>query len=168
MKRYFPFILTLLIIVADQITKALVVLHIAENTVLGEYFWGFIKIWHVRNDAVAFSFGSEFPIVFKYIMFILVPIIVMVWIVIVIISRKKGGEFSRFQSYLLAGIVGGGFGNIIDRIFRSLRVVDFISHKMYGILNMEWFPTYNIADMSVVVCSILLLLSFMFDKKEKK
>ncbi len=52
--------------------------------------------------------------------------------------------------------MGGGIGNLIDRIFRSLRVVDFISVKFYGIFGLERWPTFNIADASLVVSGILL------------
>ena len=50
---------------------------------------------------------------------------------------------------------------MIDRIFRSLRVVDFISVKFYGLFGLERFPTWNVADSAVVVSVILLLLSFI-------
>ena len=50
---------------------------------------------------------------------------------------------------------------MIDRLFRSLRVVDFISVKFYGLFGLERFPTWNVADSAVVVSVILLLLSFI-------
>lgn len=167
-KKYKPFILTTIIIVLDQIVKALVVKFIPENTVFGEYLFGYLRICHVRNNAVAFSFGTEFPLFIKYIMFVALPIFVMFAICYALVSPKYKDEFTCYQKWLLAGIVGGGFGNIIDRLFRSLRVVDFVSTRMYGAFNMEWFPTYNIADSSVVICGILLLLSFIVGKKGKK
>jgi signal peptidase II len=67
----------------------------------------------------------------------------------------------------VAGIIGGGIGNIIDRIFRPAGVVDFISVKFYGILGMERWPTFNIADSSVVVCCLLLLVTILFGPKEQ-
>ena len=50
---------------------------------------------------------------------------------------------------------------MIDRLFRSLRVVDFVSVKFYGLFGLERFPTWNVADSAVVVSVILLLLSFI-------
>ena len=52
-------------------------------------------------------------------------------------------------------------GNLIDRFFRPAGVVDFIDVRFFGILGMDRWPTFNIADMSVVVCGIMLLLSFI-------
>ena len=49
-----------------------------------------------------------------------------------------------------------------------MSVVDFISTNNYGLFGMERFPTYNIADASVVICVILLVLSMLFFKKGNK
>ena len=76
-KRYLPFLLTLSIIVVDQITKALIVRFIPEGSIGLSLFNGWLWICHVRNDAVAFSMGSGFPVFVKYVMFILLPILLM-------------------------------------------------------------------------------------------
>jgi signal peptidase II len=64
------------------------------------------------------------------------------------------------------GIIGGGIGNIIDRIFRTDGVVDFVSVKFYGLLGMDRWPTFNVADSSVVVCFLILLVTMLIPKKE--
>jgi signal peptidase II len=64
--------------------------------------------------------------------------------------------------------LGGGIGNLIDRIFRNFRVVDFISVKVYGFLGFERWPTWNIADASLVVSGILLAASIILESKEGK
>ena len=51
-------------------------------------------------------------------------------------------------------------GNIIDRIFRPQGVVDFIDVKFFGIFGLERWPTFNVADASIVVCGIILIVSF--------
>ena len=98
-------------------------------------------------------------------MYIVLPVILIAFIAYYIVKDEK--EFSLFDKYMLAGFVGGGIGNLIDRIFRGMSVVDFISTNNYGLFGMERFPTYNIADASVVVCVILLLISMIFFKKGK-
>jgi signal peptidase II len=72
------------------------------------------------------------------------------------------------QRWATAGILGGGIGNLIDRIFRSEGVVDFISIKFYGFLGFERWPTFNIADSSVVVCCLLLFITILFSFKKTK
>ena len=67
----------------------------------------------------------------------------------------------------MAGIIGGGFGNLIDRIFRPAGVVDFIDVRFYGIFGLERWPTFNVADASVVVAGILLIVSFILEKDKE-
>ena len=170
MKKYLPFTLTAIIIAIDQITKALVVAFIPENTMWKSFFSDFLEIIHVRNNAVAFSMGSGFPMILKIVLFIVVPLVFLGMLAYYLV-RAKDEDVTVFQRWLMAGIVGGGIGNVIDRIFRGMSVVDFISTNNYGVFGMERFPTYNIADASVVICVILMVITIIFpsrDSKEKK
>jgi signal peptidase II len=81
----------------------------------------------------------------------------------VFVYRTK--ELTTFQRWTVAALIGGGAGNIIDRIFRSDWVVDFISLKVYGLFGFERWPTFNVADSTVVVAGILLIISILFGKK---
>ena len=168
MRRYRPFILTLIVIALDQVSKALIVRYIPEGTVAASFLSDFLWICHVRNDAVAFSLGSDLPVWIKHIFFILLPLALMILLSAAIASRKMDREFTRAQKWCLAGIVGGGVGNIIDRIFRSLRVVDWISTDNYGWFGMERFPTYNIADAAVVISVILLIIGILLSERIRK
>lgn len=167
LKRFLPFSVTALVIVLDQITKALVVKFIPENTIFKSFFWDFLEIIHVRNDAIAFSIGTSLDVPIKIVFFIILPIILMTLVIYCVISNKTDKDFTYFQKWCLAGIAGGGIGNLIDRIFRQLRVVDWISTDMYGFLGFDRFPTYNIADASIVVSVCLILLSFLIGERKK-
>lgn len=166
MKRYRPFLLSVLIVAADQITKALIVHHVPENTMLCSLFGDFLRIVHVRNTAVAFSLGTDFALPLKVVLFIILPMVVIVLVCIFIVKDER--ELTSFQRWLLAAFVGGGTGNLIDRIFRGMSVVDFISTNNYGWFGMERFPTYNLADASITVSVILLMLSILFSSKGEK
>ena len=161
MRKTLPFILSAAVIILDQISKALIVHYVPEGTVAATFFNDFLWICHVRNDAVAFSIGAGLPEIVKYIIFIGLPLVIMVLLSVAVVSDRILGPVSSFQRWCLAGIIGGGTGNLIDRIFRSLRVVDWISTNNYGWFGMERFPTYNIADAAIVVSVILLVLSII-------
>ena len=167
LRRYLPLSLTALVIVLDQITKALVVAYIPENTVFSSDFGDSLEIVHVRNTAIAFSIGTGLDIPVKLVFFVVLPIILMVLVIWCVISRKTDGDFTVFQKWCLAAIAGGGIGNLIDRCFRSLRVVDWISTDMYGFLGFDRFPTYNIADAAVTVSVCLLIVSYIIGEKKK-
>lgn len=161
-----PLLLTLAVIIADQISKAWIVANIAENTVGFRFFGDFLAIVHVRNTAIAFSMGVGFPTVVKLVGFIFLPVILVVGVSVLYFSKKV--EFTPLQRWTLALFLGGGVGNLIDRIFRSFRVVDFISVKVYGFLGFERWPTWNIADASLVVSAILIALTILVTPTTKK
>ena len=167
MRKYLPFLLTAIVIALDQISKAIIVAFVPENTMWASFFGDYLEIIHVRNNAVAFSMGSGFPMILKIGLFIIVPLVFLAVLSYYLVKAKEE-DVTTFQRWLMAGIVGGGLGNIIDRIFRGMSVVDFISTNNYGFLGMDRFPTYNIADASVVICVILMVFTIIFPSRVNK
>lgn len=151
-----PFLLSASIVLADQLSKFLIVTLIPDNTVGASLLGGIVRIDNVRNPGIAFSIGQGAPEIVRSLAFTVVPLLVLaslVWFSI------RGDGISGLQRWAVAGILGGGLGNIIDRIFRPRGVVDFIDIKFYGIFGLDRWPTFNIADASVVVCGTLLVIS---------
>ena len=167
-KRYLPFILSFFVIVLDQLTKLWIIKTIPEDTIGYSFFGDFLWIVHVRNNAVAFSLGENVPVALKYVFFVGLPLAIMILVAFMIVSKRTDREFSVFQKWCLGGILGGGVGNLIDRIFRSLRVVDFISVKFYGLFGLDRFPTWNVADSAVVISVGLLIISMIAGELKKK
>lgn len=165
-RRYLPLLLTACIILSDQLSKAWIVRHVAENTVGFQFLGDFLAIVHVRNTAIAFSMGDSLPFAVKLLFFIIVPVLLVIAVLFVYFSKRF--VLSSFHRWVLALFLGGGIGNLIDRIFRNFRVVDFISVKVYGFLGFERWPTWNIADASLVVSGILLAASIILESKEGK
>jgi len=166
-KKLLPASLTVFAIIADQVSKAFIVKNWPNDyTFIADVFNNdFLWIYHVRNKAIAFSLGENLPDNLKPFLFILLPGAVLVFL---LVYYFKTDEFTTLQRWALAGILGGGLGNLIDRIFRPEGVIDFISVRLYGFLGFERWPTFNLADSFVVVFGILLLISvFMPDKKIK-
>jgi len=166
-EKILPLALTAFIIILDQITKAIVVKLSPEIGLIKDVFNnGLLWIYHARNKAIAFSLGDSFPDPVKKIAFIIIPIFVLGFL---FWYYLKSDEFTKLQRWAAAGIIGGGLGNIIDRIFRTDGVVDFISVKFYGLFGFERWPTFNLADSSVVVCCILFFVSiFISSQKNEK
>ena len=163
-RKLIPLVLTPLLLAADQTTKLVV-----ERTMpLGQItkIWGeFLWFWHVRNTAMAFSLGSALPAILKTIVSIVLPLVVLIAI---LIYYLRTDELTLFQRWSFAAILGGGLGNIVDRFARSEGVVDFVSVKFYGIFGLQRWPTFNVADSSVVVGGILLLASFFIQEVRSK
>lgn len=163
--KLLPFTLTIVVIILDQITKMLVVNYIQPYTIGASFFGDFLRIIHVSNTGVAFSVGATWTETIRRLLFALLPLVV---IGIVIAVYFRNNDWTKLQRWAIMGIVGGGIGNLIDRIFRSEGVVDFIDVKFYGLFGLERWPTFNVADSAVVVCGILLVISFIGSIKNDK
>lgn len=171
-KKLVPLILVLVVMILDQLTKLIVTDTIPLYEVGASFFGGFFRIVHVNNPGIAFSIGQGWSVAARGILFRLVPLIV---IIVVLGVYMRNDDFTALQRWSIAGIAGGGFGNLIDRFFRAEGVVDFIDFQWFGIekspfkfLRWERWPTFNIADSAVVVCGILLVLSFLLTVKNAK
>ena len=164
-KRYLPFVLSGCIIILDQITKYLVSANIEYRHIGVRIFGDFIWIIHTRNLGVAFSLGNSLPELARRILFIVFPLIIMV---LVVVYYFKAKDLTVGMRWAFAGILGGGLGNQIDRIFRRDGVVDFLSVKFYGILGMERFAAFNVADSSIVVCGILLVILIIVQERKNR
>lgn len=99
----------------DQVTK-----RIAEHCLLeGElhsYLWDTLRIQYIKNTGAFLSFGSDFPEIIKLFLFILFPLIALIIGIFYIIYSKS---VNNFIVGMLSLIIGGGFGNLVDRILEG-------------------------------------------------
>ena len=109
--------------------------------------------------------GDSFPLLARRILFIALPLMVMVFVVV---YYFRGKDLTTGMRWVMAGILGGGIGNLIDRIGRPEGVVDFFSVKFYGIFGMERFPAFNVADSCITVSGILLIVLFIIQEIQNR
>ncbi|KGM38364.1 Lipoprotein signal peptidase [Olavius algarvensis spirochete endosymbiont] len=163
MKKGRYFILSVSIAIIDQLSKFLVVKLIPPFTIAWTFAGDFFRLVHVRNTGAAFSMGANIPGAYRTVILVVIPVIVLIGMGIYLV---RGKELPKSQRWMLAGILGGGIGNQFDRIFRSEGVVDFLDFKFFGIFGLERWPTFNIADASMVVFSIVLII-LLFRQKDQ-
>jgi len=167
------------VILADQLSKWLVVEHVINPILSGKSGVNFIH-WYMQEPQITESASLRITSFFN---------IVMAW--------NTGVSFSLFNdmgalgSYLLIAIalgitllfgywlmrtshilygigyalvIGGALGNVIDRA-RFGAVIDFLDVHAYGY---HW-PAFNVADISVVTgIGLLIIVSLFFDLEVKK
>lgn len=165
---------TLFIVVADQVTKLLV--RGVQIPALGIYIKGmplyssepvignFLRFTYIENPGMAFGINFGWKSFFA--IFSIIASLAIFLYLYKVRNESKGVRFS------LALILGGAIGNLIDRVFYGPlfdgtaifhgRVVDFIDFKFFDIhlfgYNFSRFPVFNIADASVTIGVILLLI----------
>ena len=163
-RRYRPFFLSAGVLALDQISKALVVSQIPRNTIAWNAFGDFLWIVHARNTGVAFSMGDSLPPWLRAILFSLLPLVLIGGILLYYFRTE---EATPVQRWALAAIVGGGLGNIVDRLARPAGVVDFISVKIFGLFGMDRWPTFNVADSAVVVGALIVAISSLIIARKR-
>lgn len=155
------FLLSSIIIVADQLTK----LYIYTHFQLGESISiipNFFNFTYVRNFGAAFGFLAQTNPEFRNIFFLLMPPIALITILVILkgVSTKDNA-----QILALSSIFGGAVGNYIDRL-RFGYVIDFLDFHYQNKYN---YPAFNIADSAIVIgVSVLFLLMFLEERAKKK
>ena len=142
---------------ADQLTKQLVV-NFLDREEPFDVIEGVFRFSYVENRGAAFGMLDDHRWVFMIVSTLaIVGIIFYMW------------KFCRDSKLLCLGlslIVGGGIGNMIDRIFLGY-VIDFLDFCAFPNL---WMWVFNVADAFVCVGAAIVVLSLLIDivKDSKK
>lgn len=145
--RMLPWLaLALVILIADQLTKTLILGHyrLGDSTVVT----GFFNIVRAHNPGAAFSFlaGASGWQRWFFTAIGVVATLVILWML-----KAHAGQ--KLFSFALACILGGAVGNVVDRLMHGY-VVDFLDFHWAG-----WhFPAFNIADSAITIGAACLIL----------
>ena len=150
MKSPFYFLIAILVVLLDQITKFL------ARSLIGPFetikVFPFLHLVSVRNEGAAFGLFKGFG----NIPFILISLIAVI-VVIVLLIRGKEDRFG------LALILGGAIGNMIDRITMG-SVTDFVD-VFAG--RLHW-PAFNVADSALTIGLVVMVVSSFFHLKQQE
>ncbi|MDP4153923.1 MAG: signal peptidase II [Bacillota bacterium] len=145
-------IIILFAIALDRVVKIWAVSSLAP---IGEIpvIKGVFHLYYAENTGAAFSIlrGQQK----LFIVVTIVGLAVLVWIMF---KRK---DWHPLLMWAFSCIIGGGIGNLIDRI-RLGYVVDYFYIKLIN------FPVFNIADLFVSAGAVLLFIYLLFIHKEEK
>lgn len=151
MKRYIIFF-SIPVIFLDQFTKYIISKSLLLYETL-EIIPGLLDLTHIRNRGGAFGMfgGVDSPLLN---LFFLVLSIIAILILILFIKESKGRSAIYSLSFSL--ILGGAFGNLLDRI-RIGEVIDFIDLH----LGPYHWPAFNLADSAITFGVFLLIFDLI-------
>lgn len=150
----FYYLIAILIILLDQITKWLIVSRMEFGdsiTIINN----FLYITSHRNRGAAWGILQG-----QMWLFYLITLIV---IFALIFYMQKSAKGKWLLGVSLAFMLGGAIGNFIDRVVRK-EVVDFIHTFIFGYN----FPVFNIADSALCIGVVLLMIVMLRDERETK
>jgi signal peptidase II len=144
--------LPILVVVLDQITKAIVRARLplyASRTIIP----GFMDFTHVPNSGIAYGFLQTVDFPFKTVLIAMIAAAAMVSVGIYAASLARHQIVARIG---LALIIGGAAGNLIDRVVTG-SVVDFVD-----VYWRTWhFWVFNIADSAISVGVTVMILDML-------
>jgi signal peptidase II len=137
------------VLILDQVTKAMVrqSLPLWESR---EIIPGFLNLTHVQNTGAAFGLLNS--VEFAYKPAIMIAIAALALVVIAAYATQLGFH-EKIARFGLALILGGAFGNLIDRAVAG-HVVDFVD--IYWGTTHFW--AFNVADAGISAGAILVIL----------
>ena len=138
-----------LVVLLDQISKLIAVRSLSEGPV--EIIKGIFYLTLTYNTGAAFGIFKD-----QTILFIIISFIAVVGILIYIYFDRSTIHIGKFG---LSLILGGAFGNLIDRL-RFGYVIDFFDFKVW--------PVFNIADSAITIGATLLMISLLLQKGSKR
>jgi signal peptidase II len=153
------YLIALAILVADQVSKAIVV----RSMRLGQSIPivpGYFDLTFVLNPGAAFSIFATLPDWIRNPLFIGISIAAAV---LIVVYRTRHLRQNRLASASLGLILGGAVGNLIDRV-RFGVVVDFLDVYVH---QYHW-PVFNVADSAISVGVTLLLFEMLMDWRREK
>ena len=138
-------LLAVLVVAADQIFKLLAVQYVKPVGSI-PVIPGLFSLDYVENRGAAFSMLQN-----RTAFFVAVTAVVCVFVVIAMFRYGNHEFFSRAACIL---VLGGGVGNMIDRI-SHVYVVDY--------LHLSFFPAiFNFGDLCVTVGAVFFIIHVLF------
>lgn len=102
------------------------------------------RLQYAENPGAFLSFGANIP---ENIRYWLLTVVTGIFLVIMLCYLIQSRKINRANTIALSIILGGGFGNLIDRVFNDGRVIDFLN------LGIGTFRTgiFNVADIAITL-----------------
>lgn len=133
------------LVIIDQIIKYFVSAYlqpVGSVSVIDNLF----SLTYVENKGVAFGMFSDMRWVF-----VALTSVLLAFIIFYMFKKRPKGKFFYICAAL---IIGGGIGNLIDRIFYGY-VIDYLSLSFFP-------PVCNFADYCITAGTIMLVIYLLF------
>jgi signal peptidase II len=136
------------VVAVDIVTKQWAAAALADGPVK---LFGGVRLALTHNKAGAFGLGGAF-----------VPFLAVAALALVVVMVTTGTATEKAVVALALGLIlGGAFGNVIDRVFRA---PGFLRGSVVDFVDLGFWPVFNLAD-SAITCGCLLLLWASWSKE---
>jgi signal peptidase II len=139
------------VLLCDQVTKVLI-----RNSINPGQHIPFIP--HVLDFTLLYNSGAAFGMMAGALFYFVGIACAFVGIIIIYLAKRKRNTV--FDVVALSFVAGGALGNMLDRLFQSGKVTDFVEFLFVT------FPIFNLADACVTIGTILFVIAFIVHPQE--
>jgi signal peptidase II len=146
-------------VACDQATKVLAKRWLEHGQSV-EHLDGVVRFELVENTGALLSLGSSLSEPVRDAIFLL---LVPLGLAALAISLLRSNTLSTAAGAGIALMIGGGLGNLIDRIFNEGAVVDFVSIGLGGLRT----GIFNVSDVAIVAGALLVALGMRSERSHE-
>jgi signal peptidase II len=133
-----------IVLALDQLSKAWAVSELEDGRVID--LVGSLRLRLTMNYGSAFSLANGRGALIS----------LLALAVVAVLLRTGRHARSPVMAVALGLVVGGAFGNLIDRAFRAGD--GFLGGGVVDFIDLQWWPVFNLADAAIVVGAITLFV----------
>ena len=143
----------------DQVTKSIA----RQNLVTGEslsFSGNLFILQYIENQGAFLSLGAGAHEQTRFLIFTVIAGLFLIGMACYIIFSKK---VTKAEVIAFSMVIGGGIGNLIDRVFNNGRVIDFMNIGIGRIRT----GIFNIADVAILF-GVFLVIVLLQKRKEPR
>jgi signal peptidase II len=133
----------------DRLTKGIAVVCLKEREPI-ILLKRMVIFTYTENTGAFLSMGANWNEHIKHFLLLIVPIIVCIGGLVYLMVK----EHKIYRIITGSCVIGGGLGNLVDRMYNNFRVIDFMN---FGVGKIRT-GILNVADMSVTFGVMVLLI----------
>jgi signal peptidase II len=137
-------------LVLDRLTK-LAAIELLAGAPPRDLAGGLVRLLYQENHGAMLSLGADLPESIRFLFFGVMVMVVLTGLLVFVLWKPA---VSRTEALAAALVIGGGFGNVIDRWFFNGAVIDFLNVGIDGVRT----GIFNLADVSILAGVIAFVL----------
>ena len=149
----------------DHLTKWIAIEHLKDSGVVYRFVGDLFRLQYAENTGAFLSLGSGLPDGVRALIMTGLNAVILGALLIYMFVKHHIGTLPLCAFSLVAA---GGIGNLIDRIFRDGRVVDFMNMGItYGQFSLRT-GIFNVADIAIMAGLFLVILNEIYHMMQER
>ncbi len=138
------------LLVVDRAAK-LIAIEVLADQPAENYLGGFLRLIYQENHGAMLSLGAGLPESIRFLFFTVLVALVLVALLLFVLLKRT---LALKDAIAAALVIGGGLGNVIDRLLYDGAVLDFLN---VGIGDVRT-GVFNVADVAILAGALVYLL----------